>query len=71
MSEADQERECRITDAVNAYCEGSYSNAAQAAAVFQVEARPVRRRCVGVGSRSTRVPANRRLNPATEQVIAE
>ena len=39
MSEAYQERECRITDAVNAYCEGFYSNAAQAATAFQVEAR--------------------------------
>ena len=71
MSEAYQERECRITDAVNAYCEGFYSNAAQAAAAFQVEARIVRRRCAGVGSRSIRVPANRRLNPATEQAIVE
>ena len=71
MSEAYQERECRITDAVNAYCEGFYSNAAQAATAFQVEARTVRRRCAGVGSRSIRVPANRRLNPATEQAIVE
>ncbi len=61
--------ESATSDAITALKEGFYSTPTAAAKAYNVAPRTVQRRLQGMGSRSSRTPLNRALNPEQEQAI--
>ena len=61
--------ENEISDAITALNEGFYSTPTAAAKAYNVAPLTIQRRSQGMGSRSSRTPPNRALNPEQEQAI--
>ncbi len=69
MASTYQITESAIFDAITALNEGFYSTPTAAAKAYNVAPRTVQRRLQGMGSRSSRTPPKRALNPEHEQAI--
>ena len=69
MASTYQMTENAISDAIIALSEGFYSTPTEAAKAYNVAPRTIQRRVQGMGSRSSRTPPNRALNPEQEQAI--
>ena len=71
MSSRYQITEERISDAINAFHNGDYTNPTAAARAFGVSAKTVHRRLDGRASKSSRLPSNRALSLEQEQALRD
>ena len=61
----------RITDEINAFHNGDYTNPTAAARAFGVSAKTVHRRLDGGASKSSRLPSNKALSLEQEQALRD
>ena len=71
MSSRYQITEKRMSDAINAFHNGDYTNPTAAARAFGVSAKTVHRSLDGRASKSSRLPSNRALNLELEQALRD